>query len=65
MNDQIIIIKVNGYIKSENYEKLRKMLFNQLENGLILVPHFCDVVVIPKDVDVKFEPQEDGFYAEN
>lgn len=55
MKDQTIIIKVNGYLKPESYERLRKMLLSQRKEGLILVPHFCEVVVVPKDVEAKIE----------
>lgn len=65
MNDRTIIIKVNARVKKSDLSDLYREFGRQLDKGLILVPCFCDVIVVPKDADVKFEPQEDGFYAEN
>lgn len=53
--DKLIIIKVNAYLRGEQLANLRKNLYSQLQGGLILVPNFCEVLVVPNNIEIKTE----------
>lgn len=51
--DEVLIIKQQFPVKPENADKVYKKLIEQMETGVILLPYGYEVVVAPKEIDVK------------
>ena len=57
--DEVLIIKPKFHVKPENADKVYKKLIEQMETGLILLPYGYDVIVKPKEIDVKLAISND------
>ena len=53
--DEVLIIKPQFPVKPETADNIRKKLIEQMETGIILLPFGYDVVIAPKDVEIKME----------
>lgn len=53
--DDILVIKYPFLMKNADASKLYESLLKQKENGIIIVPDYCEVVIAPKDVEIKME----------
>ena len=54
MND-VLVIKSNFNVKPKDFEKIRKNILKQKEEGVVVIPLGFDAVIVPEDVVVKFE----------
>lgn len=54
-NDEVLVIKLKVNVTDEDYVKIGEALFNQMKHGLVLLPAYCDAVIVPKDIEVKME----------
>lgn len=59
MND-CLIIKCNKNLPKMEYNKLREHIKNQVESGVVLLPPYCDALLVPKDTVVAWMNNE-GF----
>lgn len=54
-----LIIKVTANITPQNFNDLYNMIYKEMvENHFVLLPPYCEVVVIPKGVKVKIKEDE-------
>ena len=55
----ILVIKVKSGInvKADLMDHCRKELLRQKETGVVLLPWFLEAVVVPEDVEIKFEEE--------
>lgn len=56
----ILIIKCNRRFSVRELSNLYGNLLNQKENGIILLPCFCDAIAVPEDVEIKVEGDSYG-----
>ena len=50
----MLLIKCNAAnFSGREYRMLREGILKQREDGVIVVPSFCDVMVVPPEMDVK------------
>lgn len=55
-NDLLVIkVKHTINVKSDTMDHWRKEILRQKETGLVVLPWFLDAVVVPEDVEIKFE----------
>lgn len=66
--DDILIVKYPFLMKNDQATKLRDSILKQKENGVIILPDYCEVVIAPKDTEVKIENDEQStpwFFVDN
>lgn len=54
MNDDILVIKANMFLKNKEREAVRQCILEQRKTGIIVLPQYCEAIVVPKDVEIKF-----------
>ena len=58
MDNDILVIKVNMFLKNKEQETVRQHILEQRKTGVIVLPPYCEAVMVPKDVEIKFEGVE-------
>ena len=58
MDNDILIVRVNMFLKNKEQEAVRKYILEQRKTGVIVLPPYCEVIVVPKDVEIKFKGVE-------
>lgn len=51
----ILVIKSKVVLKVDIYKKLYDSLVAQKKNGLVIVPEYCEVIVVPDDIEIRVE----------
>lgn len=59
----ILVIKCKTKLPEKRYEELYRLFTEQMNNGCVVLPYYCDAVVIPEGVNVMLD-QEDVIKAE-
>lgn len=52
-SDNILVVKSNLALSPQSLDTMRKGLLKQKKEGVIVVPYFCDALIIPNDAEVK------------
>jgi hypothetical protein len=55
--DEILILKPLFPVKEKVAHDVREMVFKQMEEGIVLLPFGYEVVIAPKDTEIKIETQ--------
>ena len=56
----ILVIKCNTMVKAETLNQLRQIFLKEKEEGVVVIPAFCDAIIIPEDVEIKVEGDSYG-----
>lgn len=56
--DDILIVKYPFLMKSDQVNQLYESILKQKETGAIVLPDICEVVIAPKDAEIKIEKHE-------
>lgn len=59
----ILVIKCKIKLPEKRYEELYRLFTEQMNNECVVLPYYCDAVVIPDGVNVMLD-QEDVIKAE-
>ena len=51
----ILVIKCNTTVKAETLNQLRQIFLKEKEEGVVVIPAFCDAMMIPEDIEIKVE----------
>lgn len=51
--DEILIVKYPFLMKNDQATKLYESILKQKENGVIILPDYCEVVIAPKDIEIQ------------
>lgn len=51
----ILVIKVNMYCRPKDIDNIRKYIFAQKESGVVILPPYCEAIVVPEDVEIRVE----------
>lgn len=51
----ILVIKVNMFCKPKELNDIRRYVLNQKENGVVVLPAYCEALVVPDDVKIQVE----------
>lgn len=68
LKNDLLVIKVKSGInvKADLMEHWRKKILRQKETGVVALPWFLEVVVVPKDVEVQIiDSRSDGFFGDD
>lgn len=57
--DDILVVKCNAFLRQDKYKDLYQSIFEQKINGVVILPAYCDAVIVPKDTEIKVEPDSD------
>ena len=53
---EILVIKINQFkLSPEDRHKLRQQIIKQKEEKVVLLPYYCEAIVVPEDVEIRFE----------
>ena len=55
MENNILIIKVNTFLRTNDLNDLRRSILAQVETGVVFIPHYCEAVYVPCDVEIKYD----------
>lgn len=59
MSDQVLVIKTNVPLPTKIRNQFRQEILNQIETSdVVLLPSFCDVIIVPKGIQIKFESND-------
>ena len=56
----ILVIKCNTMVKAETLNQLRQTFLKEKEEGVVVIPAFCDAIMIPEDGEIKVEGDSYG-----
>ena len=59
MDDKVLVVKLNSYKTPEQLYDIHKGLRGQIAAGVVILPFNCEVLVAPKDIEVKVESEEE------
>lgn len=51
----VLIIKLNANVSQRSLTRIRESIVRQKESGLIILPSFCEALVVPKDIKIQVE----------
>lgn len=55
MNNELLVVRVCVGLKPSHFASLMENIALQKTTGTVVLPHYCEVLVVPKDIEVKFE----------
>lgn len=55
MNNELLVVRVCVGLKPSQFESLMENIALQKTTGTVVLPHYCEALVVPKDIEVKFE----------
>ena len=50
-----LVIKVNRELPTKSMMDIRNQIIKQKEEGVIVLPSFCEVIVVPNGIDIRVE----------
>lgn len=56
---EVLVIRCNTIISTEDLMKIRNIILKQKESGVIVLPAMFEAIVVPNDIEIKFEDKED------
>ena len=55
MNNELLVVRVGIGLKPQHFNNLMEAITLQKTTGTVVLPHYCEAIVVPKDVEVKVE----------
>lgn len=55
MNNELLVVRVAIPLKPSQFNVLTENIIIQKTTGTVVLPHYCEALVVPKDIEVKFE----------
>lgn len=53
---EILVIKTNQFrLSPEDMHNLRQQIIKQKEEKVVLLPYYCEAIVVPEDVEIRFK----------
>lgn len=59
MDKDILIVKINMFLRDKEINTIRNYILTQRDTGLIILPPYCEPVLVPKDVEIQFEEEKE------
>ena len=51
----ILVVKLNAIFPADRISEIRKEIIRQKESGVVVLPPYCDVLMVPEDIEIRFE----------
>lgn len=55
---EVLVIRCNTIISTEDLMKIRNII-KKKESGVIVLPAMFEAIVVPNDIEIKFEDKEE------
>ena len=55
----ILVIRCNAFIHPERLKKFHDIILAEKESGVIVLPPMFEAILVPDDVEIRFENKED------
>ena len=62
-NNQVLVIKSKTYLHADDLNRLYKNILEQQKTGVILLPSCFEAILVPDDVEIRVEPQNENEYV--
>lgn len=56
-NNNVLVVKCNVFLKRKEFSNLYENILRQKETGVILLPPYCDIKVVPPNIKI-VDPDE-------
>lgn len=56
--DEILVVKVNARFADKDMNEIRKIIMKQKSEGVVVLPYYCEAVIVPEDVEIKVESED-------
>lgn len=60
MEKQVLVVKLNMHLRAKDIQRIRKSIMKQKETGLVILPTFCDALLVPEGIDILVEEENYG-----
>lgn len=54
-SEQLLIVKANKPLRQIDMWTIKEVIDQQRPSGTIILPHDCEVILAPKDIEIKIE----------
>lgn len=51
----VLVVKINAYLKPKELNDFRRWIEAQKATGTVVLPPYCEALVIPEDVEIRVE----------
>ena len=51
----VLVVKVNSKLSTESMMNIRNQIIKQKEEGVIVLPSFCEAIVVPNGIDIRVD----------
>lgn len=55
----VLVIRCNTLIHPETLKNFRDIILAEKESGVIVLPNMFEAIVVPDDMEIRFEDKED------
>jgi len=53
---EILVIKTNNFkLSPQDMHNLRQQIIKQKEEKVVVLPYYCEPIIVPEDVDIRVE----------
>lgn len=53
---EMLVIKVNQFnLSPQDMHNLRQSIIKQKEEKVVVLPYYCEPIIVPEDVDIRVE----------
>ena len=56
----VLVVKINALFPSDKISAIHKDILRQKESGVIVLPSYCEALVVPEDIEIKLEADLNG-----
>ena len=57
----VLVVKLNAIFPADRISEIRKEIIRQKESGVVVLPPYCDVLIVPEDIKIRLE--EDWYFT--
>lgn len=57
--DSLLVIRVNQLLNPDQIESLHTLFVNMKACGVVVLPPWCEVMVVPSDISIKMEGEKE------
>ena len=51
----VLVVKLNAIFPADRISEIRKGIIRQKESGVVVLPPYCDVLMVPEYIEIRFE----------
>lgn len=51
----VLVVKLNTIFPADRISEICKAIIRQKESGVVVFPPYCDVLMVPEDIEIRLE----------